>query len=96
MSDEKDVAAFKDYKPSDEPAAAAPTPAAAPPPPPPPPPAVAAAPPPPPPPPVAAAPPPSSPPAAGSFVFASPYAKKLASEQNVDLSVSLALDVIKA
>ncbi|XP_050701084.1 dihydrolipoyllysine-residue acetyltransferase component of pyruvate dehydrogenase complex, mitochondrial-like [Eriocheir sinensis] len=81
VSDEKDVAAFKDYKPSDEPSAAA-VPAAAPPPPPPP----AAAPPPPPPPPVTAAPPPSSPPAAGSFVFASPYAKRLASEQNVDLS----------
>ncbi|KAK4301903.1 hypothetical protein Pmani_025975 [Petrolisthes manimaculis] len=83
VNDEKDVAAFKDYKPPKEEAAppppppaaaaaAAPTPVAAPPPPPP-----AAAPPPPPPAPSAAP---------GSFVFASPYAKKLSAEQNIDLA----------
>ncbi|XP_068230825.1 dihydrolipoyllysine-residue acetyltransferase component of pyruvate dehydrogenase complex, mitochondrial-like [Palaemon carinicauda] len=84
VSDEKDVAAFKDYQPSED--VAAPSPAAAtPPPPPPPPPPVAptqvAAPPPPP--PVAFSTPAAAP---GGFVFASPYAKKLASEQNVDLA----------
>ncbi|XP_063868758.1 dihydrolipoyllysine-residue acetyltransferase component of pyruvate dehydrogenase complex-like [Scylla paramamosain] len=85
VSDEKDVAAFKDYKAPEGPSAAA----AAPPPPPPPTPAPAA----PaaalPPPPVAAAPPPplpaASPTAPGGLVFASPYAKKIAGEQNVDL-----------
>ncbi|KAK3873484.1 hypothetical protein Pcinc_021514 [Petrolisthes cinctipes] len=83
VSEEKDVAAFKDYKPTEEaaapppPAAAAPTPVAAPPPPPPPAPVPAAA----------APPPPPAPPAApGSFVFASPYAKKLSAEQNIDLA----------
>ncbi|KAK8731780.1 hypothetical protein OTU49_007259, partial [Cherax quadricarinatus] len=87
VSDEKDVSAFKDYQPTEEasaaPAAAAsPSPAAA-----------AATPPPPPPPPAVmppAAAPTTSPPAVapGSFVYASPYAKKLSSEQNIDLSVS--------
>lgn len=85
VSDEKDVAAFKDYQPTEEALAAeAPPPAAAAAPPPPPPPAapapVAAAPPP----PAAAAPIPAA--APGSFVYASPYAKKLAEDRNIDLS----------
>nr|XP_053647197.1 dihydrolipoyllysine-residue acetyltransferase component of pyruvate dehydrogenase complex, mitochondrial-like [Cherax quadricarinatus] len=86
VSDEKDVSAFKDYQPTEE-ASAAPAAAASPPP------AAAAAtplPPPPPPPAVMppAAAPTTSPPAVapGSFVYASPYAKKLSSEQNIDLS----------
>ncbi|XP_064100614.1 dihydrolipoyllysine-residue acetyltransferase component of pyruvate dehydrogenase complex-like isoform X2 [Macrobrachium nipponense] len=91
VSDEKDVAAFKDYQPTEEAAApSAPSPAAAAPPPPPPPPPPAAPTPvaaPPPPPPVAAPAPAAAP---GGFVFASPYAKKLASEQNVDLAVAAA------
>ncbi|KAK7085320.1 hypothetical protein SK128_010693 [Halocaridina rubra] len=80
VSDEKDVAAFKDYQPPAE-DAAPPAPAAAvPPPPPAPTPTPVAAPPP---------PPPAAPAAAaspGGFVFASPYAKKLAGDQNIDLS----------
>ncbi|XP_045584914.1 dihydrolipoyllysine-residue acetyltransferase component of pyruvate dehydrogenase complex, mitochondrial isoform X2 [Procambarus clarkii] len=89
VSDEKDVAAFKDYQPTEEESSAAAAAAPRPPPPP------AAAPPPPPPvlpPTQAAAPAPPAPTAAaaapGSFVFASPYAKKLSNEQNIDLSVS--------
>ncbi|XP_045584913.1 dihydrolipoyllysine-residue acetyltransferase component of pyruvate dehydrogenase complex, mitochondrial isoform X1 [Procambarus clarkii] len=87
VSDEKDVAAFKDYQPTEEESSAAAAAAPRPPPPP------AAAPPPPPPvlpPTQAAAPAPPAPTAAaaapGSFVFASPYAKKLSNEQNIDLS----------
>ncbi|KAG7160067.1 dihydrolipoyllysine-residue acetyltransferase component of pyruvate dehydrogenase complex, mitochondrial-like isoform X1 [Homarus americanus] len=85
VSDEKDVAAFKDYQPTEE-AAPATVPAAAPPPPPPPPAPAPAAPAPPIPTPFpapAAAAPTAAP---GSFVFASPYAKKLSNEQNIDLS----------
>lgn len=86
VSDEKDVAAFKDYKPTEE--AAAPAAAAAPPTPPPAAPAptpVAA----PPPPAAPAAPPPPAPAAApGSFVFASPSARKLSADKNIDLAVS--------
>lgn len=90
VSDEADIAAFKDYKPSAEdeaapaPAAAPPSPAAAPPPSP-----AAALPP-------AAAPAsaamPSSPltaPVSGGIIFASPYAKKIAAERNIDLAVSV-------
>ncbi|XP_042237993.1 dihydrolipoyllysine-residue acetyltransferase component of pyruvate dehydrogenase complex, mitochondrial-like isoform X2 [Homarus americanus] len=89
VSDEKDVAAFKDYQPTEE-AAPATVPAAAPPPPPPPPAPAPAAPAPPIPTPFpapAAAAPTAAP---GSFVFASPYAKKLSNEQNIDLSVAAA------
>lgn len=91
VSSEEDIAAFKDYKPTEEDVGAAapatPPPAAAAPPPPPPPPVAAA--PPPPQPPVAApapAPPAAAPMAPGTFVYASPYAKKLASERNIDLA----------
>ncbi|XP_076058310.1 dihydrolipoamide S-acetyltransferase muc isoform X1 [Oratosquilla oratoria] len=90
VSNEGDIAAFKDFTPSEEDApAAAPAPAAAaapPPPPPPPPPAPVAA-------PAPAAPPPAAAPAVapaaaptGGFVFASPFAKKLAEEKGLDLS----------
>ncbi|MPC51798.1 Dihydrolipoyllysine-residue acetyltransferase component of pyruvate dehydrogenase complex, mitochondrial [Portunus trituberculatus] len=96
VSDEKDVAAFKDYKAPEEPSstdAAAPPPSLSPTP------ASAAAPPPT---PVAAAPPtplPATSPtphltasgtAPGRLVFASPYAKKIAGEHNVDLSLDVA------
>ena len=85
VSNESDVAAFKDFTPSED----APAPAAAAPPPPPPPPAAAPA-------PVAAPPPtPAAAPApapvstpSGGFVYASPRAKKLAADKNVDLAVS--------
>ncbi|KAG0716604.1 DLAT component of pyruvate dehydrogenase complex, mitochondrial [Chionoecetes opilio] len=84
VSDEKDVAAFKDYTAPEGPSDAA-TP-----PPPPPPAAAAPTPLPPPLPSLAFAAPPPPPPtttatAPGGLVFASPYAKKLAGEQNVDL-----------
>ncbi|XP_071547903.1 dihydrolipoyllysine-residue acetyltransferase component of pyruvate dehydrogenase complex isoform X2 [Panulirus ornatus] len=89
VSDEKDVEAFKNYQPTEEDtveAAPAPAPAPATPPPPPPPPVAAAPPTPPPPPAPAAA--PAAAPAPSSFVYASPYAKKLSSEQNINLSVA--------
>ncbi|WKY11454.1 hypothetical protein Q1695_003205 [Nippostrongylus brasiliensis] len=89
VESEGDVAAFKDFKDDGSgaaaPAASAPAPAA-----PSPPPAPAAAapapapPPPPPPPPQAAAPPPPSPPSGRAS--ATPFAKKLASEQGIDIS----------
>ncbi|XP_076058311.1 dihydrolipoamide S-acetyltransferase muc isoform X2 [Oratosquilla oratoria] len=100
VSNEGDIAAFKDFTPSEEDApAAAPAPAAAaapPPPPPPPPPAPVAA-------PAPAAPPPAAAPAVapaaaptGGFVFASPFAKKLAEEKGLDLSAAAPALVIPA
>lgn len=89
VSDEKDVEAFKNYQPTEDTVEAAPAPAPAPatPPPPPPPPVAAAPPTPPPPPPAPAAVPAAAPaPPPSSFVYASPYAKKLSSEQNINLS----------
>ncbi|XP_042884194.1 dihydrolipoyllysine-residue acetyltransferase component of pyruvate dehydrogenase complex, mitochondrial-like [Penaeus japonicus] len=90
VSEEGDIAAFKDYKPTEEDVAAAapaaPPPAAAAPPPPPPPPVAAAPPPPPPPPPSPVAAPAAAPVTQGGFVYASPYAKTLASERNIDLA----------
>merc|ERR1711962_1992565 len=78
VNSKDDIAAFKNYTPSEAaaaPAAAAPAPAAAAPPPPPPPPAA----------PVAAPAPAAAP---GGMVYASPYAKTLAAQKNVDLQAS--------
>ncbi|XP_061178183.1 dihydrolipoyllysine-residue acetyltransferase component of pyruvate dehydrogenase complex, mitochondrial-like isoform X1 [Saccostrea echinata] len=101
VEEEGDIAAFKDYvpKPEDDQPPGGSKPASTPPPPPPPPPKAAPPPPPPkvtapPPPPVAAAPVTPPPPVAaapqpvaGGGVPATPYAKKLAAERGVDLSM---------
>lgn len=99
VKDKADVAAFANFQPSDDDSAPTAAPvapkaeAAAPPPPPPPQPQPTPPPPvqktvaPPPPPPPQAAPAPQQP--AGGRVFASPLAKRLASERNIDLSVCL-------
>ena len=104
VRDQNAIGAFADFKASDAggaaapaaaaPAAPAPAPAAQAPPPP-----VSQAPPPPPPPPPAPKPvqaaPASQPSSQGGRVFATPLARKLAAERNIDLSVSLNTFILK-